>query len=191
MTTAKKANLAWLVQVEKNFDTLHIRAHVVEPQTNGELHLPDEGMGIYWEPTGPIYRDFTISAYLGEIDYRRGIGTRSGGKLWGFTYAYRNVHHIESVNHARRMAAMLSRVEKGLAKATSEAGYVAEGDYLTYLTRIGRALGITRYYVRSHKRQRDMTGETYRSVTVETLQWWVAECSRLAEESPADLIPLS
>lgn len=176
MTAKKKQNLAWLVQVEQEFGTRHIRAHIVMPQENGELHSPQAD---FLSRPGTEYAELRVSAYLGEIEIDHGMGTR-GGKMWGCGHGYKP-YFIESVERATQISRMLGKIQRGLAKAQTEQGYVADGDFLAYLGRIGEAIGVKTYYVRNSTPFQVHTGERWRKCDMPTLQFWLREVVKYAE----------
>jgi hypothetical protein len=173
------AELAWLVQVTEDYGTRKIMARVVVPQENGELHAP----GTYRFDVGHEFADLNVYVYLGEIDSRV---QSDGGKTWGLSHDY-TPHTVRNVEQAADIVSVFKKIERGLDKANETSGYVREGDFLAYLTRIGNAIGVRRYYVRNHKRALDNSGERYREVTVSALQYWIDDTVSLAESSPGEL----
>lgn len=180
MAARARANMAWLVQVESDYGTRMLRAHPQVVTDDGELRNPSWG----WSEDGREFADLQVQAYLGDSDWR--TNTSTGGKLWGLGH-YFKPHRIDNAEHARSIATMFGRIERGLKKAEEEGGYVKDGDFLAYLTRIGAAIGIREYHVRNYGRQLEMSGERFRKVNVSTLQWWIADVQELAEKSPATL----
>lgn len=188
--TNKKPDLAWLVQVEESFGTRFIRAHVVLPHENGELHSPRAG---FFEPAS-AFAELEIQAYLGDVQYP-GRTSEDNGKVWGLGFSYRP-HQIETADRAREIGRTLDRITRGIAKLTTDNGYVADDDFATYLSRIGAVLGIRTYYVRNSLpfgnglrgvRENGTTGENWRKVTVPDLQWFVREVSKVARDKPQDM----
>lgn len=175
-----KRPAAWLVQVEEEYGTRHIVAHVVIPQEDGELHNAQRGYG----NDHTDYADFRVRCYLGN--YTLTSSTTQGKDLWGFTHEYKP-YAVESADQAKAMARVFGRVERGLKKAQESAGYVKDNDYHAYLLRVGVALGITTYYVRNAPRQKDMSGEDFRKVNADTLSWWLGDVQELAEKNPSAL----
>lgn len=183
MTVNKAGNgFAWLVQVEKNYSVREIVAHIVIPQENGELHNPRSDR---WA-TGPEYADFRVSAYLGESG-SNGSTRIDSGAVWGLRHDFAP-YRVTDLQHAQRMVTTLRKVEKGLAKAQDDAGYLNPDDYHGYLMRIAASLGIRDTYVINYGNQREWTGERHRKVNGAGLQWWVDDVSRLAETSPGLLV---
>ncbi len=178
----KPKDLAWQVSVQDSYGTRFVVAQIVSPQENGELHTPDDDR---WD-TGPGYADFIVRCYLGEPSFMSGSDREA--RLWGLSHGFRDIHMIESVEHAKRIAATMSKVERGLKKAQEESGYVRDGDYLAYLTRIAGALGIRTYYVRNQKRALDMHGDRYRKVTAENLQYWLSDVVDIVNNRRTDLV---
>jgi hypothetical protein len=179
MTTQSRAALAWLVQAEQNYGTLFIRAHVVAPTPEGEL------LTLEWDRpgVGRQYADFQVRCYLGHPDY---VTDGDPGDLWGFVHEFAP-YRVDSAERARSMAGVFTRVQRGLDKAERESGYLAEGDFVGYLLRIGAALNVRTYWVRNHRRQREMTGDRFRATAVSSLQWWLTETRTIARDHPADL----
>lgn len=176
------SQLAWMIQVEDEYGTRRIRAYVVVPQENGELHSP----GSYRFDVGHEFRDFSVGAYLGESDYSRLGSPSKGGRVWGLGHEFKP-HHIDSAERAREIASIFVKIERGMRKIEADHGYVKEGDFFTYLTRIANVLRVRTFYVRNHKRAREMSGEVYRKVNASALQYWIDNTSQLAEESPAEI----
>jgi hypothetical protein len=181
MAARVQPTLAWLVQVVEQYDTRFIRAHVVVPNSAGEL------LNLLWDRydsgDGREYADFQVQCYLGHSE----VHTDSGrGELWGFGHEF-TPYRVDSAERARSMATVFARVQRGLDKAERESGNLADGDFVGYLLRVGTALGIRAYWVRNHQRQREMTGDRFRKVTASTLQWWVSETQTIARERPAEL----
>lgn len=176
-------NLAWLVQTEDRFGTRLIVAQVVIPQENGELHSP----GTYRFDAGHEFDGFSVSVYLGETD--SSVGMRShGSKLWGLTHEFKR-HNVDSAEKARDMVRVFDRIERAMKRVNESAGYLDQDDYLGYLTRIGAALGITRFYVRNHREARERSGENYRNcgTSVPDFQSWLHYTQQLAETKPGEL----
>lgn len=181
-----RKNLAWLVQIESIYGSTKIRASVVTPQENGELHSIDA----FWRFNNPTkdFADLSVFAYLGE----EGTGfvrPETRGRVWGCSHQY-TPHHIDSADHARDIARMLGKIGSGLVKANSDFGYLDEADFAGYLGRIGHVIGVTTYYVRNRTPFHNVDGERYRTVDGANLQWWVREVSKIAQESPSKLAEL-
>lgn len=185
MTKIRK-DLAWLVQIHDEYGTKKIRAQIVIPQSNGELHNPDASWR--FKGTDQEFADLSVFAYLGEIDYADNRD-RQPGKVWGCGRQY-TPHHIEHADHARDIARTLTRIDKGLLTVQSEAGYLADGDYAGYLARIGKILGVTTYYMRAGRPIFFDSGERYTSGDITKVQHWLGEVTRLAVEKPGELAQL-
>lgn len=178
-----RKELGWLVQVEDEYGTKHIRARIVIPQPDGQMNYPDSG---YMFDDHAQFADLTVSAYLGELEYA-GSGERDRGKVWGPGY-YFKPSRVEKADRARSMARMLGSIEKALHEANSELGYIPDSDFPGYLARIGRAIGVTTYYVRNSPKRRDMSGQDYRTCDVPSLTYWVSDLAKLATEEPGSLM---
>jgi hypothetical protein len=179
----KPSNLAWLVKPFDNYGQRMIRAEVVVVQPDGELHAP----GDYRFDEGHEFASFQISAYLG---WNIGLGTspdKTAGQIWGLSHEFAP-HTVKDAEHAASMLKVFRRVERGMQKAITDSGYVADGDYFSYFTRIATALGIRRYYVRNHRENYNMTGETFREADAPFLQHWLRRTSELAESKPGELM---
>jgi hypothetical protein len=183
-----RKDLAWLVQLEEKYGTRKIVAHVVVPQESGELHSPDA----FWRFNSEHkdFADLTVSAYLGEMDYADGRD-RQPGKVWGLGRQF-TPHHVEHADHARDMARILTRIDKGLQAAQTDSGYLSDGDYPGHLARIGQTLGVTKYYMRAGQPifATAGSGERYTSGDITKVQYWLREVSRLAEEKPSMIAQL-
>jgi hypothetical protein len=181
MAAKVRKDLAWLVQVTERFGTRKITAQVVVPQESGELHSPDS----FWRFNNveKDFADLTVTAYLGELDYVD-ARDRQPGKVWGCRREF-TPHHIEHADHARDIARMLTKIDKGLQDAATESGYLDDDDFPGYLARIGRAIGVTKYYMRSGQPvfTTDI-GERYTSGDITKVQFWVREVAQLAVRSP-------
>lgn len=182
-----RKDLAWLVQIHDEYGTKKIRAQIVIPQPNGELHNPDASWR--FNSTDREFADLSVFAYLGELDWADNRD-RQPGKVWGCGNQY-TPHHIEHADHARDIARTLTRIDKGLQTAQSEAGYLADADYPGYLARIGKILGVTTYYMRAHRAIFGSgTGERYVSGDITKVQYWIREVTRIAVEKPGELAQL-
>jgi hypothetical protein len=175
------STLAWLVQVVEQYDTRFIRAHVVVPNSAGELLNPLWDR--YDSGDGRDYADFQVQCYLGHPAY---VTDADRGEVWGFGHEFAP-YRVDSAERARSMATVFAGAQRGLDKAERESGNLADGDFVGYLLRVGTALGIRAYWVRNHQRQREMTGNLYRKVATSTLQWWMSETQTIARERPAEL----
>jgi hypothetical protein len=179
-----RKDLGWLVKVDDEYGTKKIRANIVIPQPDGSMNYVDS---FYWH-TAIETRDFadlTVSSYLGELEYA-GTGERDRGKVWGLGYYY-DAGKIEKADRARSIARMLTNIEKALHTANADLGYIDDADFPGYLARIGRAIGVTTYYVRNSPKRRDMTGQDYRQCDVPDLAYWVRDLAKLATQEPGEL----
>jgi hypothetical protein len=181
---AKSNGFAWSVQVEEKYGTRFVRARIVIPQENGDLHNPSNN---YPTETGYEFADFRVTAYLGHDSGTFGVTDSNPGEIWGLGHEFAPFT-VSRVERAAAMVKVFRTVSRGLTKAESESGYVKDGDFHTYLLRIGAALGIRTYYVRNGLRQRNMTGEIHRKVTPATLQWWIGDVQDTAINRPGELI---
>lgn len=184
MSARKPSNLAWLVQVIDEYDQKKIVAEIVVVQPDGELHSP----GSYRFDEGHEFRDLRVTGYLGWGAYLTGSDdpTRQG-EVWGLSHEF-EPHTVKDTEDAQRMVKIFQRIDRANKKAVTEFGYVAEGDYFTYLTRIAAALGVRRYFVRNHRERLDSTGERYWSVTGVDLQTWLRSTSEYAQNKPGMLV---
>lgn len=178
---AKLPNLAWLVQVEEEFGARFVRAHIVTPREDGTLHTPS--VNAWSDPTRP-YAELRVSAYIGDITYE--TNQSAGGRVWGVGYEYKP-YRIGSAVRAREIASMMTRVEKGLDKATAELGYLADDDFAGYLGRVGMAIKVPTIYVRNATPFRNMDGLKWRKLDAPGLSYWLSEVSRFAESDSAKL----
>ncbi len=177
---------ALLVQPTSEYGTRKLTATVVIPQANGELFNPPSWD---WRGSGGAqYNGLEVAAYLGELaDAGR---SSTGGKLWGFGATYRP-HHIDRAEHARAIAAVLTRIDKHLHKANAADGYLPDDDFPGYLRRVAAALKIRTLYVRNTAGGARVTGETYRKVNGAELQTWVDTVRQHAEAGKFSEIGLS
>lgn len=182
-----RKDLAWLVKVEDTYGTRKIVARIVVPQESGELHSPDS----FWRFNNDErnFADLTVSAYLGE-NFTDGRDMRPG-RVWGCTREF-TPHHIEQAEHARSIATMLTRIDKGLHAAQTDSGYLADGDYAGYLARVGQAIGVTKYYMRAARPIFGSMAEGIRYVSgdITQVQFWLREVTRIAVEKPGELAQL-
>jgi hypothetical protein len=176
MATSSRPNLAWLVQVEEEFGSRHIRATVVKPQDDGALH--NIVANAWSEPTRE-FADLRVTAYLGEIeDYA--TNRSSGGRVWGVGHDYKPFR-IDSAERAREIARTMDKIKRGLDKATSDLGYLDDADFAGYLGRVGMAVKIQTIYVRNSTPFNNVDGRKWRKLDVPGLAYWLTEVSRIAE----------
>jgi len=169
MTDPEKANpLALLVQVEKRRDQARITAQVVVVQPDGELHAPLWTSGGFGR--GAEFDGLEYGAYVDWHDQDARIEKQD---VWGANASY-SVHRIGSARHARRIAAVLDRIARGMDKMNKAEGHLPDDDFGAQVTRLGRILGFKTIYVRLPNRVREVSGQTYRAVTGADLQSWVA-----------------
>lgn len=165
---------AWLLQVVDCYDQLHLQATVVFVQDDGELH----GCGWSWsERKAGQYDGLRVSAYIGHSwnTFRR--EDENPSQIWGLSAEF-EVSHIRHVDHAKDIASVLGRIEKGLHKMSSEDGYLKDGDYPTYLLRVGKILRIRDIYVRNTRQAREMSGDQFSLKNGSRMQDWVLHAAR-------------
>jgi hypothetical protein len=175
MATSSRPNLAWLVQVEEEFGTRHIRAHVVKPQDDGALH---NVVANSWSEPAREFADLRVTAYLGDVTYE--TNRSGGGRIWGVGHEYKPFR-IDSAERAREIARMMDKIKRGLDKATSDLGYLADEDFGGYLGRVGMAVKIQTIYVRNSTPFNNVDGRKWRKLDVPGLAYWLSEVSRIAE----------
>jgi hypothetical protein len=173
---ARNANLAWQVQVEQEYGTRFIRAHVVSVQPSGELHGLS-GAGMYPFDEGYEFADFRVTAYIGQDPATFGQADPNPNEIWGISHEFAPFR-VERIERAAAMHSVFRKIARGFAKAESESGYVNDGDFHAYLLRVGSAVGIRTYYVRNGQRARNTSGEVFRKVTPSTLQWFVGDITK-------------
>jgi hypothetical protein len=179
-----RKDLGWLVQVEDEYGTKHIRARIVIPQADGSMNYPDAW---YWHTSDTAeFADLAVSAYLGEMEFADSRD-RDRGKVWGLGYSFKP-GTIEKADRARSIARILTIIDKSLSAANSDSGYVADSDFAGYLARVGKAIGVTTYYVRNSPKRKDMSGQDYRTCDVPELGYWLTDLAKLATEEPGSLM---
>lgn len=180
-----RKDLAWLVQVTEEFGAKKVEARVVLPQENGELHNPNATWR-FDDSGNRQFADLSVSAYLGYS----GLGgdpTERAGELWGFGAAF-YPHHIDFPEYARDIAKTLTAIEKGLSAMISTHGNLADGDFGSYLSRVGITLGITTFYVRTGEPVFFHGGpDKWKTVDVSTLQYWLREVCKYDKDEPSKL----
>lgn len=181
---AKSNGFAWLLQVEEQYGTRFIRAHVVIPQENGELFNAPSHSGFSQAP-GIEFDGFRVTAYLGNVALTSSM-VSAGGEIWGLGHEFAPFR-VGNLDHAKSMVSVFGKIARGMAKAEAESGYVRDGDFHSYFLRIAASLNIRTYYVRNGKRQRENSGETFRKVNPATLQWWIGDISETAANRPSEL----
>lgn len=175
MTT--QTPLAILVQAETSYEQHHIRAYVMLPQSDGELHSPDRYSG----PAARRFAGFVISAYVGN-----GFSLspdNNPDEVWGWSYRYDNVS-VDDHEQATEMARVLRTLENGLRKIEDDEGYTH--DLAGYIMRIARILKIKDIRVRNAQEQYGYTGERYRKSNGSHLQWWISNARDLARKGSWD-----
>ena len=162
--------MALLVQVREHYGTREIAASPVYPgegEQRGELLTPMfETGGAYNEVA-----DLEITAY---VDTEAGVCADGGP--YGFEVCFRP--HRVALYQAEAMTRTLRRLTRGLRDLDETRGYVREGDFLTYLTRVAELLGIRHYYLYGSQRHREMTGERYDRVDGGGLQQWLRDVAK-------------
>ncbi len=169
---------ALLVQTENHYGVREIVGQFVAPQDTGELY------NISWS-SYEIPRelralaDLTIRAYVGGTSM---VSEPDGGRIWGRTVGYADVHRIEQVEHAKAISQTLSRIDRGLNRLNDKFGYVPDDDFHGYVMRVASTLGVTGFYVRQFRRAETRSGNKYRQVDPSALQWYIGSVSNLAKE---------
>jgi len=176
-----RPKLAWLVRVEEEFGTKHIRAHVVQPNDDGSMHNISADT---WSDPNRAYADLRVSAYLGDITYE--TNSSAGGRIWGVGHEFKP-YRIGTAERAREIANMMTRIGRGLDKATSELGYLPDGDFAGYLGRVGMAIKVRDIYVRNSTPFRNIDGQKWRKLDAPGLSYWLSEVSRFAESDRSTL----
>lgn len=177
--TQTASKLALLVQCEESYGTLEMKAYVVIPQENGELHHPQWSYGGH--DFGAEFYGFEASCYVGHSDYIAAQQDRED-PLWGFG-CYFKPHRVESVRQARAIASVLGKLDKGMDAINASEGYIGNGDFATYALRVARVLKLTGgVYVRNTKEAQARSGETYRKVDGAGLQYWVNDKAQLVRD---------
>lgn len=168
--------LGLLVQVENSYNILRAVAHV--------QILTDEGLlNPNWDSFG---RDpatvrakrlagFQASAYLGDGP--------TNPPVWGRQICYKP-SAIYTAEHARAMAQVLERLQKGLDELNTKESYLDEGDLAGYLIRIARVLKLRpTFFIRNSPEQRAMCGDQwYREISGSGLQHWVEVRAQLIRD---------
>jgi hypothetical protein len=164
---AEKVKLAWMVQVERIYGITRVVGRVVRVQPSGELH------NISWQwrfspEAGDEFGELEVGAYIND---REREVPQVG--VWGLSARYHDLS-IDSPEHARAVARVMVKLDKGMDALTKAEGYVADGNFAGYLVRVGRVLRITDYYVRNNRKGREMSGEMYRRTDGSGVQSWLA-----------------
>ncbi len=115
---------------------------------------------------GAQLANFQVSAYVNA-------DPNDSDTVWGSSYEFHSVYSVGSVAHARLMASVLSKVDKGMERLRDKLGYVPGHDYGAYLFRVAGILGIPDVYLRNGSRRSEMTGQRYRKVNASDMQSWV------------------
>lgn len=172
MTRNGKPGLVFYVQVEDEYGQKRLKARVMSEQPDGELHHVQWAYGGF-DP-GAEYEGLEVSAYVGDnpnwgsTDPFRGV--------WGSGLHYQ-LHRIENARHAKAIAAVFGRIERGLERVTREDGYLADSDYASLVLRVARVLKIGEVYVRNSRPVFDRSGRRYQKVNGPGLQSWVASAA--------------
>lgn len=163
----KAKPLALCVQVEDEYGQGRLKGRVVIVQPDGELHNPQ------WQwpyDHGSEFYGLEIGAYVGDNPDWRHEYPNNG--VWGPTIRY-VPFQVENARQAKAMASVFGRIERGLAKANDDDGYLKDDDYAAFVLRVARVLKIGTVYVRNSHKTFDMTGQRYRKVSGSDLQYWV------------------
>jgi len=175
MPTTPLTPLALMVQVEqRNGSDYRAVARVYRP-VDGELR------GVSWSGRFGEYGEdaarfdgLEISAYAGVGDWSASRDDESYQRLWGFGIHYAP-YRVEDAKHAQTIARTFAQIERGMGKLEAEDGYIRDGEFARYVTRVAKALRIRKIYVRNVPRAFNMTGERYRLVDHAALDYWTQE----------------
>jgi hypothetical protein len=164
MATSGKARvrLVFVVDIETEYGITQLRARVMYLGDEEELHYPDYLSG----PAGE-YRGLRVRAYVGDYD------GRNPGRVWGCAHEFApSAGVIDDAREAENMVKAFRRIARGMDTANRAHGYLDDGDFTGYLTRVAQSLGITEYRVRNTERVRATTGNAYRSADGSGVQTW-------------------
>lgn len=172
---ATKITTALLVQAEESYGMRYVRASVVLPQSDGELHTAQWT----WSNSASTgrYEGFRISAWVGDTMDRQ----KDAGTIWGVHVEY-DVSGLREVEQAAAITKVLRTVYNGLSKLEKELGYIQHDDTHSYILRVAKALGIKDLYVHNTRDAAFRSGEQYRKVTGSELQYWLGTVSELADK---------
>ncbi len=121
---------------------------------------------------GEPFADLEITATLERAGKADGSGY--DGSVSFCRFAFRNVHHIDTVAHAKSIASVLSKLDRGMEKLRETHGYLRDSDYGAYVFRVASILGVTEVYRRETARGEAITGAKWRAVNADDLQSWVS-----------------
>lgn len=154
---------AFFLHIATDYGTRSIVATTGYKDENGELL--NYSSSNRWDSSGYEYADFRVHAYLG--------GYAGGGPdmIWGRGYEYKPFN-VE-LAQAEVMVKLLRKLAKGMDVAQREQGYIAEGDFATYLFRVARVIGVKEFYVRNSDQRIRVNSEVFRKATVTQVQDWI------------------
>lgn len=161
--------LALCAWVDNEFGQVRLKARVMIEQPDGGLCDGVQWRYGGWDP-GAEYDGLEVAAYVGESPSLAGEHPWRG--VWGSSVYY-VPPRIESARHARAIASVFARLQRGLDRLTRDDGHLAHGDFTTLLLRVARVLRIGSLYVRTSRKERDMSGQVHRRVSGADLQLWV------------------
>lgn len=163
--TAKRAPLALLVEVREEYGTREVAATPVYLGDGGLRNPVFEWSGRYNDVA-----NLDISAFVDT-----GPNPCAGGAPYG--YGVRFTPYRVELDQAEAIVKTLRRVARSLEAMDTERGYVRDGDFLTYLTRVAEILAVKHYYVRNTERLWELTGERWRRLGGGGLQHWLADAA--------------
>lgn len=103
---------------------------------------------------------FLVSAYVRSED------------VYGMRPWFSEVYSVE-LDNAEKMTKLLRKIQRGMDKLNDVEGYVKDGDFFAYLTRISRVLGVKTIYVRNTYKLRELRGELYTRMSGSDLQAYI------------------
>jgi hypothetical protein len=180
MTRNGKPKLVLYVQVEDEYGQKRLKARVMAEQPDGELHYVQWAYGGYGP--GAEYDGLEISAYVG--DHPDWDSTQHFRGVWGSGVHYQP-HRIENARHAKAIALVFARIERGLERITQDDGSLADAEYASLVLRVARVLKISAVHVRNPRAVRDRSGRTHQRVNGPGLQSWVASATEGIKEGKA------
>jgi hypothetical protein len=169
MRESGKAVFALFVQLEDDYGQAKLKTRVMTVQPDGDLNGLLWGIGGF-DP-GAEYAGLEINAYVAD-NASWGAKEHPMRGVWGHGVHY-ELPQVENARHAKAIASVLSRIERGLERLTQERGFLQDCDYAGLVLRVARILKINRVHVRNPRAVRERTGQFHRRVTAVELQSWV------------------
>lgn len=157
-------NPVFFTRIVREFEQWYLVTEPAMPQPDGAL------FGL----TGQQYGESVKVTRLADFQLRARVGHEtshpSDETVWGFSAEFRPLA-VDDPDVARSMAAVLVKVRKGLNAISESAGPLRNGDFASYVFRVGSALGVTDHYWLQSRERFNATGKQYRKTSLGALTY--------------------